>query len=127
MNLTQQLNSTTSARVSNFVCGSERLKLAASQGSVGVCVIYNSRILVLDDEFLVLLDLMNELQQRGFVNIQTASTAAGAMASVKSGDVNVALLDVNLGGETSYSVASMLQSLNIPFAFVSGYGKEAIE
>jgi two-component SAPR family response regulator len=37
------------------------------------------------------------------------------------------VLDVNLGGETVYDVADYLAAQNIPFVFVSGYGRESIE
>lgn len=84
-------------------------------------------ILLLDDEFLVLLDLQSELQRRGFSNIETAGNAAGAIAIVQEGAVDAAFLDVNLGKETSFGVAAALQERDIPFAFVTGYAKDAID
>lgn len=86
----------------------------------------NSHILILDDEFLALLDLQTELQQQGYANVSTASTADGAIALVETGDVDAAFIDVNLGSETSYEVAAILRRRNIPFAFITGYAKDAI-
>ncbi|WP_158541696.1 response regulator [Pelagibacterium lacus] len=87
----------------------------------------NSHILIVDDEFLVLLDLHTQLQQRGFSNISTASNVAGAMTIVENETIVMAFLDINLGNETSYDIASALQERNIPFAFVSGYAKDFVD
>ena len=86
----------------------------------------NSHILLLDDEFLALLDLQTDLQQQGYSNVSTASTADGAIALVETGGVDAAFLDVNLGSESSYGVAAILRKRNIPFAFITGYAKDAI-
>jgi CheY-like chemotaxis protein len=39
---------------------------------------------------------------------------------------DVAILDVNLKGETSYPVADVLELRKVPFLFATGYGTEAI-
>ncbi|MEA2773389.1 MAG: hypothetical protein QOD93_6351, partial [Acetobacteraceae bacterium] len=39
---------------------------------------------------------------------------------------DLAVLDVNLGGEKVYPVAEVLAERHIPFLFLSGYGDEAI-
>ena len=88
---------------------------------------HSSCVLLLDDEFLVLLDLQSELHRRGFSNIETAGNAAKAIAIVKKDKIDVALLDVNLGKEMSFDVAAALKERSIPFAFVSGYAIDAIE
>lgn len=36
------------------------------------------------------------------------------------------MLDVNLNGQKSYSVADALTARSLPFAFVTGYGEDAL-
>jgi len=49
-------------------------------------------------------------------NLEEASTLATA------GEFDVAILDVNLGGERTFSVADQLDRNGKPFAFATGYG-----
>jgi hypothetical protein len=42
-------------------------------------------------------------------------------------DFDCAVLDLNLGGNPVYPVAASLAGRGIPFAFVTGYGRESIE
>ena len=50
-----------------------------------------------------------------------------AIAIVCARPVDVALLDVNLGGgRNSYPVADALASRGVPFAFVTGYGSGGV-
>jgi hypothetical protein len=48
------------------------------------------------------------------------------MAAVQ-GDFDCAILDLNLGGDSVYPVAQALAERHIPFAFVTGYGRESID
>lgn len=48
------------------------------------------------------------------------------MALIEEGQISYAVLDYNLGGETSVSVAEALAARGIPFIFATGYG-EALE
>ena len=50
-----------------------------------------------------------------------------ALALIEAGDIDGALLDVNLGGERlGFRVADALASRGIPFLFASGYGKSIV-
>jgi DNA-binding response OmpR family regulator len=51
---------------------------------------------------------------------------ADALQAVRDRRFDLAVLDVNLGGERVYPVAAALDAMRIPFLFVSGYGEEAI-
>jgi two-component SAPR family response regulator len=71
--------------------------------------------------------MMRELLgDRGLFVVGPCCTLREGMAAV-SDDLDCAILDVYLGGEYVYPVASILQELNVPFAFVSGYGRESID
>jgi CheY-like chemotaxis protein len=45
---------------------------------------------------------------------------------LRQGEIDVAILDVNVGGRRSFPVADILKSRGLPFAFASGYGEAGI-
>jgi two-component SAPR family response regulator len=50
---------------------------------------------------------------------------ADALRTIDERAPDFALLDVNLGDETSFAIAERLSKLNVPFAFASGYDEQA--
>lgn len=85
------------------------------------------RILIVEDESLILLTIQDVVEELGCEVVGTAMRAEPAMAMVAGGQVDAALLDVNLGeGRTSYPVADTLAARGIPFAFVTGYGSGGV-
>jgi CheY-like chemotaxis protein len=53
------------------------------------------------------------------------SNVAAALAAIEEQRPRFALLDVNLGVETSFEAATRLVALGVPFAFMTGYGENA--
>lgn len=51
-----------------------------------------------------------------------AKSVADALALVEERDFVFALLDVNVGDETSLPIAGALSKRKVPFAFGTGYG-----
>jgi len=88
--------------------------------------IVGNRILVVEDEPLVAMNLSKSLAELGFSVVGPYSTLAKAATAAVETEVDAALLDVNLSGETVYPVAEILASKNVPFAFITGYGTEAL-
>lgn len=84
------------------------------------------RILVVEDEPLVAMDIEEELKAKGFAVVGPALRADIARRLVAEEDVDAALLDANLGGHRVDDIAEALATRGIPFAFVSGYGREAL-
>lgn len=81
------------------------------------------RILIVEDESLILLTLQNIVEGLGCILAGSAFRSDAAIAIIAAGPVDAALLDVNLGnGQTSYPVAEVLAARGIPFAFLTGYG-----
>lgn len=79
------------------------------------------RMLVLEDEALILLDLEQTLMDAGVETVLVAATNADALTIVDGAVLDAAILDVNLGrGESSYDVARRLQQKGVPFLFSSG-------
>lgn len=82
------------------------------------------RVLLVEDEPLVAMDVTCELEDAGAALVHLAQTVEEAIAAADAGQIDVALLDGNLAGQPVDRVAETLARRNIPFCFVSGYGKE---
>jgi PAS domain S-box-containing protein len=82
------------------------------------------RILVVEDEALVAMEIANALTIAGFDVIGPARNVAAAFALVKRSDCDGAVLDINLGHETSEAIAIELTSNKTPFVTLSGYSSE---
>ncbi|QBX34040.1 response regulator [Paracoccus liaowanqingii] len=82
------------------------------------------RVLLVEDEPLVALDLRYELEDAGAIVIGVARSVAEALEAGGKGQVDLALLDGNLKGEPVDEVARMFDAHSVPFCFVSGYGRE---
>lgn len=85
-----------------------------------------TRILVVEDEFLIALDISGVLEQAGLAVVGPAGTVGDALTALEQEEVHGALLDAHLGGEPVEPVADALKARGIPFAFVSGYGREQL-
>ena len=79
------------------------------------------RILVVEDEALVALQLQNDLEQAGHQVIGPARSLKHGLMLASYEEIDAALLDVSLGRETSAAIADQLLARNIPFAFATGY------
>src|SRR3954468_20973420 len=82
------------------------------------------RVLVVEDEYLLAMDLTERLQELGVEVIGPAATVGGAIVLLEANQVDGAILDINIRGERVYPVADRLKQKNIPFVFTSGYSSE---
>jgi len=97
------------------VAGHEAEPKSSQTGSAG-------RILVVEDETLIAMELCNELESRGWEVVGPAATTDEAMRLVGGSPLpDVAVLDVNLGGKPVYPFAEWLQTRGVPFLFCTGY------
>ena len=79
------------------------------------------RMLVLQDEALILLDLEQTLNEAGVETVLAAATNDDALTIVEGAALDAAILDLHLGrGGWSYDVARRLQQKGVPFVFSSG-------
>jgi CheY-like chemotaxis protein len=87
--------------------------------------LWNRRILVVEDEFLVSLMLEDELVERGATIVGPVASVGDALqvidTAISDGGLHTAVLDLNLHGETVLPVAAKLAELGVPFVFVTGY------
>jgi CheY-like chemotaxis protein len=85
-----------------------------------------SKILIVEDEVLVALDLSMQLEDEGYECLGPARSPTEALEILTEAKPDFSVLDVNLNGTTSVEVAERLQQLNLPFVYVSGYGDRGI-
>jgi len=78
------------------------------------------RILLVEDEELVALELSTELSRLGWGIVGPAATLAEALALL-SANFDAAVLDVNLRGRSVYPLAKALEERDVPFLFCTGY------
>jgi CheY-like chemotaxis protein len=83
------------------------------------------RIMVVEDEALIAMVLVDHLQEIGLSAVGPFSRVADALKVDE--ELDAAILDVNLGGESVYPVADMLHARGIPFVFMTGYGSASID
>jgi CheY-like chemotaxis protein len=91
-----------------------------------IATMVGTRILVVEDEAMVSMMVEDFLEGQGCVVVATASRLAEAVEKATRESLDVALLDVNLAGQMSYPVADVLTARNIPFLFVTGYGRTGL-
>jgi CheY-like chemotaxis protein len=78
------------------------------------------RVLVVEDEMLVVMMIEDMLAELGCESVTVAATVAQAVALIGEQSFDVAMLDMNLGGNSSLAVAKLLSARGIPFAFSTG-------
>jgi DNA-binding NarL/FixJ family response regulator len=79
------------------------------------------RVLVVEDEALIAMELEDRLAAMGCVVVGPAANVARALALLASERPDLALLDVNLGRERSTPVAEALRAAGVPFLLATGY------
>lgn len=86
-------------------------------------LIAGKRCLVLDDEFLIALDIQQILERAGVAHVECVASAAEAIKMLGGArKFDFAVLDVKLSGPADYSlgVAAALKSQGTPFVFLTG-------
>ena len=84
------------------------------------------RILVVEDEYLVADLLENVLEEAGCVVCGPIPRLAEAVEAADTANCDIAVLDVNLAGESVSPVADILARRKVPFIFITGYGQAAL-
>jgi CheY-like chemotaxis protein len=83
------------------------------------------RVLYLEDNAVIAMNFVAMLEEQGAI-VDDHSTVVAALKALRDGDYDVALLDVDIRGATSFSVAEAALSKDVALVFVTGYGHETL-
>ncbi len=97
---------------------------AAKTAGDGASKSERPRILVVEDEALVAMQIADILTDAGFAVVGPTRTVSAALDLLGRSGCDAAVLDINLGKETSEPIALELIAQNIPFVSLSGYAKD---
>lgn len=81
--------------------------------------------LLVEDSLIIAMDAEDILLRLGAERVATASSIALGLGEIEAARPNLAILDINLGAETSLPIADRLKALAIPYLFATGYGEQA--
>jgi DNA-binding NtrC family response regulator len=81
-------------------------------------------VLIVEDDPIIALDFEDTILGFGVKAVRTAGNVASALDLIADRAPNFALLDVSLIREKSFAIAERLEELQIPFAFITGYGAD---
>jgi CheY-like chemotaxis protein len=79
------------------------------------------RVLVVEDMFLIAEDIARQLADWGCHVVGPDGHVSEALERIEASELDGALLDVNLHGESSFGVATALAARHVPFIFMTGY------
>ncbi len=94
--------------------------------AVGDAAISGKRIMVIEDDFLIALDLVHQLQSLGAEVVGPFHNVAAALDGLTVRRLDAAVLDVQLGRETVFRLAERLQEASVPFVFATGFDDAVI-
>lgn len=85
---------------------------------------HRARILIVEDEPLIALDLEGMLLDADFEVVDIAGTIEKALVFIEMGKMDAVLLDANLKGVSSAPAATALAERGVPFLVLSGYAAD---
>jgi CheY-like chemotaxis protein len=108
-------------RYLRFIAGGygERMTVEAKQTA-------GRRVLVVEDEMMIRMLLDGMLTDLGHSVAGEAGAIDDAMTLAKEAEFDVAILDVNLNGQSITPVVEILVRRGLPFVFATGYGARGI-
>ena len=92
----------------------------------GTSALIGKRILVVEDEPLLAMDIAGQLEDAGAEVIGPAADVVEALGLIERYRFDAALLDANLDGTPVDAIAASLAARQVPFVFVTGYGRESL-
>ena len=84
------------------------------------------RILVVEDEAAIALDLADLVREQGAVPVGPVATVDEALRVIAISPIDCAVVDIDLFGEESWAVAEALGNAKVPYLFLSGYSTDRV-
>lgn len=90
-------------------------------------ILQGRRIMVVEDDYFIVADMVEELQRLGAEIVGPYSNIGDASAVLNTGKrLDAAMLDVNVRGEMVFPLAQALREKGVPFVFATGYAEEIV-
>jgi DNA-binding NarL/FixJ family response regulator len=84
------------------------------------------RILLVEDEYLVALEMQNMIRMLGGEVVGPAGRIDDAMQLAREGGIDGAVVDLNTDGEVTMRLIELLASRNVPFVVTTGYDSSVL-
>ena len=84
------------------------------------------RVLILEDEYFIADELAHALRAAGGDPVGPVATVAQAEECLARGEVDAAIMDINLRGAMAYDFVERVAATGMPCLIVSGYGEDAL-
>ena len=85
--------------------------------------VFHGTALIVEVNILIAMAAEDLLRSLGFGDCHIVASVGAARARIAEGDISFAMLDINLGDETSEELAMELRALAVPFIFATGFGE----
>jgi CheY-like chemotaxis protein len=85
------------------------------------------RILLVEDEGMIAMLVGDMLEDLGHELVRVANRLEEAIAAARNEAIDLAILDLNLGGVLTYPAADVLVERGVPFIFATGYGSAGLK
>ena len=109
-----------SAAPSNLHCSQSSPDEHSRRGPVSRTRLAGARVLIVEDEFIIALEIQANLEEAGATVIGPAYTLQQALELAEHEKLSAAMLDLRLGRDSASPVAQMLAERHIPFLFYTG-------
>ena len=86
--------------------------------------VVNGHVLLVEDSLIIAMDAEDILARLGAERVTTVSSIQQALDEIERERFALAVLDVNLGTETSLPIADRLREVGVPYVFATGYGDQ---
>ncbi len=87
---------------------------------------HRKRILLVEDSSLIIMALEQMIEDMGWDIVGPATRLAEGVALANTESIDIAMLDVNLNGDMSWAIATILKQRGIPFMFTTGYNNNVV-
>jgi CheY-like chemotaxis protein len=84
------------------------------------------RILVVEDQALIAMEVQDCLSRAGAIVIGPVGRLERGLAEAQKQSLDAALLDVDLNGARCWPIAEVLAARAIPFAFTTGFATDIV-
>jgi len=108
----------------NLLSGIREVRQSRMENQLAVAAsnLAGLRVLVIEDESIVAMFLQDTLAEIGCEVIGLASRFDDAVEKAKSLAFDIAILDVNLNGRNTFTIADSLTERDVAFVVATGYG-----